>query len=516
MAESVPTPPDSAGPSLTQRTTHGVLWGVILAFVSRGVGLLQQLVLVWLLDKSDFGVVGLALTVTVLINVMANPGIDAVLVQRQRRFHLWATPAFWLGMATGTSAMLVMMAAAPVAAWIYGKPSIIGVLLVMAAAIPLQTLQIVPKAKLQAELRFKTGMFILFWGNVLTAVLTVLCALLGFGAYSFAIPLPISSAIVAALAWRQARPHVRWNPEFRRWKFLFGDSINLGATRIVLNLIGQGDFIVLGLARMPDAAIGVYFFAFNIAVQPFRLIARSIEQVLFPSLNQVGLDPATQIRAMARATRLLALAIVPVCTLQILLAEPLFGLILPARWMEAVVPLQLVSLAVMIITPYWPAYSLMMAQRRFNALFRLSLANAALMFITLGLAIWLNRSIESLAIGVVAWSLLGSPYIYRTALGGASGLLTYFAETYRPFLTSLVASVPCVLLLAALPSGMAADAFALVAVTGIYLLLYILILQAWAASDFQDFLLQVTPLLRKIGWGKIPLTRPAVENESVA
>src|SRR5688572_12151576 len=144
MAESVPTPPDSAGPSLTQRTTHGVLWGVILAFVSRGVGLLQQLVLVWVLDKSDFGVVGLALTVTVLINVMANPGIDAVLVQRQRRFHLWATPAFWLGMATGTTAMLVMMAAAPVAAWIYGKPSIIGVLLVMAAAIPLQTLQIVP------------------------------------------------------------------------------------------------------------------------------------------------------------------------------------------------------------------------------------------------------------------------------------------------------------------------------------------------------------------------------------
>ena len=370
MSNRSPTTPNPTGPSLREKTTHGVMWVVLLSIATRVIGVVQQLVLVWLLAKKDFGLMGLALTVTAFVNLLANPGIDAVLVQRQRRFHLWATPAFWLGMITGTLGMVVTIAAAPLAARAYEQPALVGLLVVMSLAMPLQTLQIVPKALLQAQLRFGTGVLLAFLTSLSTAVLTVLCAYLGFGAYSFAIPLPISAALVAAITWRVARPPVKRTPHFKYWKYMIGDSLTLAGTRAMLSLVGQGDYIVLGLARFPEAAIGTYVFAFNIALQPFRFISTSVQNVIFPSLSQVTLSREQQIRAMVRASRLLTLVIVPACALTILLAEPLFRIVVPARWLDAIPVLQIISIAVMVSSPSWPALSLLMAQRRYAELFR--------------------------------------------------------------------------------------------------------------------------------------------------
>ena len=121
------------------------MWVVLLSIATRVIGIVQQLILVWLLAKSDFGLMGLALTVTTFINLMANPGIDAVLVQRQKKFHLWATPAFWLGMITGVMGLIITMSIAPLAARVYEQPALVGLLAVMSLAMPFQTLQIVPK-----------------------------------------------------------------------------------------------------------------------------------------------------------------------------------------------------------------------------------------------------------------------------------------------------------------------------------------------------------------------------------
>ena len=60
--------------SLRQKTTRGAMWIAGQSMVTRVVVLVQQLLLAWLLEKSDFGLIGLATTVTAIANWMANPG----------------------------------------------------------------------------------------------------------------------------------------------------------------------------------------------------------------------------------------------------------------------------------------------------------------------------------------------------------------------------------------------------------------------------------------------------------
>ena len=153
MTSQAPTAATVQKPTLRQRTTRGILWVAAQAFATRGSTALQQLALGWLLQPDDFGLIGLTYTVTMFVNLVANPGIDTILVQRRRRFKLWATPACWMGVAASIVAMMLLVVLAPIATRIYEKP-LTGLITVLAIAIPFQSLQIVTRAQLQMQMRF--------------------------------------------------------------------------------------------------------------------------------------------------------------------------------------------------------------------------------------------------------------------------------------------------------------------------------------------------------------------------
>jgi O-antigen/teichoic acid export membrane protein len=484
--------------SLRHRTVLGVFWLAMQSVATRGVVMIQQLLLAWLLAKEDFGLIALTYTVSTFVNLLANPGIDTVLVQRQRRFRLWATPAFWLGMTTGIAGMIVMAVAAPIAAWAYGQPKLVGLILVLAMGAPLQTLQIVPRANLQSAMRFRSLVSLNFVGNVLTAIFSVLLAFFGFGAYSFAIPVPIVAGLVAILAWKLAGTSIHRNPRFGRWKYLLADSAAMGGTQFMFTLIGQGDYLCLGLAGVSEASIGVYYFAYRLSTQSFSLIANAVPMVLFPSLSQLVLDPHRQLRATLRASRLLAVVAVPFCLLQILLAEPVIRLLCPPRWLDAVVPLQILTVGMMINAPAWPCTSLMMAQRRFRDLLRVATTYAAAFVAIVATALWIDRSIIAAAIGVSVWQWLSSPYAYWEAVRPQVPLYGYFAEVYRPFVAGLVPFAICAMLVAQFPGGWIGDLSAIVVVAIAFCVVYLILLTRLAKEDVRDLLVQLQPVIHRV------------------
>lgn len=498
MADSADSTPHTATTSLRHKTVRGMMWVAMQGVATRGVGMVQQLLLAWLLAPKDFGLIALALTVSTLVGLLSNPGIDSVLVQRQRRFRHWATPAFWLGMTTGLVGMVVTAIAAPVAAWAYRRPELVGLILVMATAAPLQTLQIIPRAKLQAELRFRTVVTLTTLGYVLTAVLAVVFAYFGFGAYSFAIPVPIVAGIMAAVAWRVVHPTIHRHPHFGRWKYLLGDSAALGGTRIVNTIVNQGDYFCLGLAGMSDESIGVYYFAFRLSTQSFSLLANVVPAVLFPSLSRLTLDPGLQVRSTMRATRLFALVSMPFCLLQILLARPAIELLCPSGWLDSVLPLQILTLGIMFNAPSWSAASLMMAQRRFRKLLWVSICYSIVFFALVVGALMIQRSIVTVALAVALWHFWGSSYVYWVALRPAVRWYGLYLEIIRPLFAGAISFVASVLAIALLPSGRLGDTATLVIATIIYCPVYVTLLRRLAVKDLRDLLTQIQPILDRV------------------
>ncbi len=352
--------------SLGRRALHGLIWMLAQNVVTRVSSVLSQLVLAALLRPADFGVIGLTYTVTSLAAALTNVGLDDVVLQRERALRLWLGPAFWISLSLGSAAGLLVLAVSPVAAVIYKAPELTGLLAILALAMPIGALGAVPAMVLRARMQFGV---LAIYGTVETlgqALMTVVLAWYGFGAYSFVLPGPVVSALRAAVFWRLAAAKPDLRPQRTRWKYVIGNTAVTFANRVLISLINQGDYIVLGLVGT-QASVGVYYFGFRLAAQPLWTLAGNFSAVLYPALVQIGSDPGRQGRAVLNAATLLSFCVMPVALLQSAVAEPLISRFFDHRWAASIPIIQLLSIGLAFDAVSWVAGTLLTARGEFRA-----------------------------------------------------------------------------------------------------------------------------------------------------
>ena len=365
---------------LGRAATSGVVWLIAQSLTARLFGFFSQLALAALLLPADFGVIGLANTVASVAQVLVGFGVDDVLLQRQRTVRFWSTPAFWISLALGIVGMLTMIVAAPIAAGIYHSRSVMGLILILAIAMPIQALATVPSVTIRLAMDFR---FLAAYNTFEIAALqtsTILLAWGGFGAYSFAIPIPLLALIRAGWFWRKAPARIWQRFRLVQAKYMFGSSSLVFATRTLIEFVNQGDYIVLGIIASHNV-VGLYYFAFRFSVQPVRMLAGNFTNVLFPALAQLRSSPEQQADAALRASRLLSYLVVPFCFLQAALAGPGLHLLFGNRWLGAVPLVQLLSIGLPFDAVSWITGSLLSARREFKRMFRFAIVCAPLFYI---------------------------------------------------------------------------------------------------------------------------------------
>lgn len=375
-------------------------WMTGTTLLLRLLSIAAQFVLAKILLDEDFGVYGLALTVWGFVQLLANPGLDDVLVSRQKHIHLWVSPAFWMSLALGGLGTLVMLGAAPLAAWGYGDERVLPVMAVMAPAALLNAPQVVAGALVRSQMRFRLFALAIGVTNLVLIGGQVLFARMGLGAMAFAIPIPLSAAAGSALLWIMARPGIRRTAHMHQWRYLFGDSAALLVTRLLSTLQAHGDRIVLGIWSA-TSVVGAYFFAFQLSMQATRLFAANLSAVLFPGLSTLRDQPERQAQGALNASRMLAFVGMPTAFLQAALAEPVLRLCFGHKWDDAILPAQMLSIAMGFDCIVWPGGALLQAQRRFVTLARV-FAGSVTVFMLMVLAGALIAGQEHAAIGVAS------------------------------------------------------------------------------------------------------------------
>ncbi|MFE9083875.1 oligosaccharide flippase family protein [Brevundimonas sp. NPDC003935] len=360
-----PAPTVTSKPGTLGRTTvGGVVWLLAQTLANRGVGVVSQIALAWLLIPADFGQFGLALSIVLVVGPLTSFGVDDVLLQRSARSRVWAPPAFWTGLIAGLVSMMLVLIAAPFLGEAYRAPRIVGVMAVLAVAIPVASLSTVPMVTLRAQLRFKTLACIGTAEFAGQQALTVALAAAGMGAYAFAIPVLMVATIKAVVLWRMARPSLKVG-RLGLFRLLAQRGGSVFLSRILIALRHQGDVAILGLFAT-QVQVGLYFFALRIAAQPVQMFAGSLNMVLFPALVHLSGDRPRQLAASLNAARTLAFLITPICFMQAAVAEPLLTLLFGAKWAGAVLPIQFLSLGLAFDGVAWVAGALLTARGHFR------------------------------------------------------------------------------------------------------------------------------------------------------
>lgn len=465
---------------------------------AKGITLAGQVVLAWLLTRSDFGLIGMAYTVMGFATVIQQGGLRQVLVQRQTHFDRWANPAFWLGLTLSVGAGLLMVATASLVARAYAEPGVTGLVMVLALSMPLDGLGIVPTAKLQTQLRFRLLALVAWVSGVGQMVLTILLAWMHLGAYSFAIARVVSVGLATAIVWWAARGvRVRRQPQMKRWRFLITDSSVLFAAAFITCAIHQGGSILLGLLQSKEA-VGLYLFAYNLSLQSIQLISLNLDGVLFPTLSKLKDDVKRQTQAFVRATSALAAIAVPLCFLQAAGAEPVLKLFFDPKWYDAIPIIQLLSIGMAITASCVSASSVILAQGRFKTYLAQCVVAGLLFFAIVGYGAWAGEATGTAA-GAAVYYFVTSVIVFCLAVRPAGGGIMDMVKTIGPSMLASTLSIGPAWALSQLLPDTKLGLFLQGAVTGcVGVALYLPLARVLMPATWAELFNRLGPLVRRV------------------
>lgn len=335
-SQADPQPPKGGDDST--KVQFGLKWTALSMVLFRFARLGTTIVLARILTKSDFGVVTMAMAFILAFQALRDVGFGPAFVQRRGLDEAaearLASTMFWVVVAINVAMFLVGWFVAPFAASAF--PDLDGLASVMRGVFCLlliEALSTTPTAILQKRLEFgliATGEMV---GIGLHATLSIVFALLGFGAWAIVLGTLGSRLCQTLLVLRLAgwRPSFTFDPASARelfgfGRYLWGNSLLAASSKVVDKmLVGR----VLG-----DVALGTYGNAYNLCTTASKPIYSIVLRVTFPALSKIQNDAPAMRAAFRSAVAAVALVTVPLSVGLSLTATDFVTVVYGERWQD--------------------------------------------------------------------------------------------------------------------------------------------------------------------------------------
>ena len=347
QGDGEPLPPGlpraDRGGELAGRAIHGFFWMLSNSASQVVVQLVTLTVLARLLDPAAFGVVGGALVIMRMADVLSKLGVGQALVQNEdaKVEHVAAALCFFLGWGTLVTAVLV--ATAPLQADLLRIPELRRIIPVMAGGVLISNVSEVSLALLRRELHFRviavaqSAAYALAYGGVGIGL-----AFMGFGLWSlvwaFLAQLAVTSAVLLVTsrhAWS-----MRARPAAILGLLTFGGGMT--AWRLAISSAQEIDNLVVA-RLLGTEALGLYRRAYQLSVTPAALLGRSVSTIVFPVASKLR-EPERLARAYLLAIAGTMLFGLPIGAFICVISPEIVSVLLGARWMEVAPPLAILSL----------------------------------------------------------------------------------------------------------------------------------------------------------------------------
>ncbi|HEU4807634.1 MAG TPA: oligosaccharide flippase family protein [Homoserinimonas sp.] len=333
---------DAPHRSLASRVKRGSAWGSVNIALSRLLQFLTTIIVARIIAPDEFGALAVALVAQTIALNIAELGTTAALARGDRDPDSIAPTVFSLSLVTSSTLTAIMVATAPWLASALGDPSATTVIQVMAISVFLAGFSSVPTAMVWRNFLQKERLAVDLITIVVTLVLVVPLALIGWGAMALAWSRVIGQ-VISTIGYWLITPR-RYLPGWNRAElpYLIRLGLPLAASNLVVFVTLNVDYIVIGRALGPGE-LGLYLLAFNLAALPSSVITTIIRTVAVPAFGRMYAR-GTLGASTARLLRGVAWVAFPVSALIGALGAPLMEALYGERWVPGAAALLGLSL----------------------------------------------------------------------------------------------------------------------------------------------------------------------------
>jgi O-antigen/teichoic acid export membrane protein len=384
---------------------RGVAWSTGGGVLSQVLQFAVGIVLARLLGPEAFGLIGMAMVVTGIAQLVGEAGLGPVIVQRREVSPSLLSTVFWFGLGLGLVEFVLLWFAAPSVAALLRQSAVVGVLRGCSVVLLVSPIGLVQRWLLTRDLGFRALARIEVLSTATGAAAAISLSLLGAGVEALVTRMVVTAVAAAVLAWgaHPWRPLLRWDGPGLRTLLPYSGGV-IGTE--LLNQVSQNvDFFLIG-RYLGAATLGQYSLAYSLATLPQGRLAPLLARVMFPVFARVqGDDPALR-RGYLQFLGAMALVSFPLMTVLGVLGPPFLPAVYGARWRGAAAVLPALCAAGAFYAVATTVGSLYRAKGRPDLELKTTAVRAVLLVIciTAGLVGWGTAQAVALAVAFYAVS----------------------------------------------------------------------------------------------------------------
>jgi O-antigen/teichoic acid export membrane protein len=315
---------------MSTHVNRGLAW---LGFASTAVGLLDivaTLVILnlWITDV-EYGIATKCVWIFPILDQATELGLTAALIQRDDHTASRISTVFWVNLMLSVAVFIVLLVGAPPLATHFYHHEIVGwMLIAYGCKLLVQNIYIIPSAMLKRELRFKELSVIRLIANLGEFFGKVGFAWAGFGIWCFVLG-PLVRTLVYSVGYQ-----IRW-PYRPRSTFHLADAkeyvrfgLRTSGSQILFYFYTNVDYPIVGFF-FGDKALGLYKLAYEIVLEPVRIISNVVIDIAFPAFARLRHSKDQLVAQFVSFTRLNLITVMTFAAVVCVAAPDVLALLFP-------------------------------------------------------------------------------------------------------------------------------------------------------------------------------------------
>ena len=329
--------------SLKNKTLKGVAWSGIDNVAQVGVTFLVSIVLARLLTPDDYGLLGIITIFTSVCNTLINGGMVTALIRTKDATDDDYNTAFICNLGMSLVLYAVIFTGAPLIAQFFHREELTILTRVSSLGIIIGALAMVQRTRLTKRIDFKSQTKITVISSVVSGVVGIIMALMGFGVWALVGQSLASSVLSTVMLWIVNKwvPCMCFSAESFHRLFGFGWKMMLsGLLDTVWKELYQ---VVVGRFYSP-ATLGQYTRAKGFSKLFSSNLTAVIQRVTYPVLSNIQDDKVRMVSAYRRIIKVTMFVTATGMFFLGAISEPLIYCLIGPKWHEAAIYLPLICI----------------------------------------------------------------------------------------------------------------------------------------------------------------------------
>lgn len=330
--------------TLRNKTIVGIAWTFMEQVSKVGIQTVTTLILAWFLLPEDFGLIAMITVFFAIGNSLMDSGFSQALIRKKDATLTDYSTAFYSNLILGLVAYMLLYVSAPLISNFYDEQRLTMLVRVVGFVIIINSFKIVQVAQLTRDLNFKIQFKVALLSSITSAIIAIYLASLGFGAWSLAAQMLVAALAGTILYWivNDWRPIKSFSKESLSEMLGFGSKLFLSG---LIDTTFQNIYVIVIGKLFIATYVGYYFFAQQIQRVIVHHVTNSVQKVTYPALSIVQDDNKALKSFNSKIIQIVTYIISPSVIALIVLADPLFNVLLKDNWLPAVPYLQLMCIA---------------------------------------------------------------------------------------------------------------------------------------------------------------------------